>query len=433
MIIYTQHITNRLIYVLDLIFNRMLNLPYTVVNDLQRLDPGDTGVINYSSDTIENAFTVCPYGLLSETGAREHTVHIGYLSSGIPVFFSNEKGDLPFDIFSAVFYLVSRYEEYLPFEADKHERFPARCSVAWKHDFLDIPVVNYWVKNLAEKLVSFFPGIKINLPGFYYLPTIDVDQAWAVKHKPLLRIAGGFLKDLLKADFKKCSLRLKILRGKVEDPFYTFPGWDEMNGSYAGKLKVFVLAGKTSSYDMIVSSGNKAWQKLVKDIASKYQCGFHPSYNSDIKISQMMKEKKLLEKVTGRQVVISRQHFLKLQFPGTYRNLIQAGIHEDYSMAYPEYAGFRAGIAFPFPFYDLEKETSTDLIIYPFAVMDRTCKDYMGLTPSMAIEKIDKLIARIKDTGGLFISAWHNDSLSDYDEWKGWKEVYLKMTDLCKE
>jgi len=431
MIIYSKHITNRLIFVLDLIFHRMLGVHYTIVNDPAKL-PGDTvPLINYSSENIPYSFRIEPHGLLAETGIRHQEIQITD-DNNIPVFFANTGADMPFDIFSAVFYLVSRYEEYLPFEADKHGRFPANASVARKYNFLEIPVVNYWVKELIQQLTSFFPGLHISLPVFQYQPSVDIDQAWAIRNKPFIRVAGGLLKNVFKTDWKEYKFRLDVLKGNAPDPFYTIPEWDDIHGSCSEKLKVFILAGKTSRYDMMVSPRNKNWQKMVKTIAGKYQTGLHPSYYSDKQSLKIAREKQLLESLSGRHVYFSRQHFIRLRFPDTYRNLIKTGIQEDYSMAYPDSLGFRAGIAFPFPFYDLEKDTSTGLIIYPFAVMDRTLKDYMGLTPAQAIAKIEKLVTAVRETGGLFISVWHNDSLSDYGEWKDWKDVYLKMLELCR-
>jgi len=40
-------------------------------------------------------------------------------SKDFSAFFKSE-GDYPFDIFSAVFYLLSRYEEYLPYKKDMY-------------------------------------------------------------------------------------------------------------------------------------------------------------------------------------------------------------------------------------------------------------------------------------------------------------------------
>ena len=62
--------------------------------------------------------------------------------------------------------------------------------------------------------------------------------------------------------------------------------------------------------------------------------------------------------------------------------------------------------------------------------MDRTLKDYMKLTPELALEKIVALGDATRATGGTFVSIWHNDAFSDRGEWKGWKDVYLQMMDF---
>jgi hypothetical protein len=54
----------------------------------------------------------------------------------MPVFCQRQIGDLPFDPLAATFYLVSRYEEYLPFIPDEHGRFPAKQSFAFSNGFL---------------------------------------------------------------------------------------------------------------------------------------------------------------------------------------------------------------------------------------------------------------------------------------------------------
>ena len=41
-------------------------------------------------------------------------------------FEQTENSALPFDVFAAGFYLLSRYEEYLPHIKDRFHRFPAK-------------------------------------------------------------------------------------------------------------------------------------------------------------------------------------------------------------------------------------------------------------------------------------------------------------------
>ena len=61
--------------------------------------------------------------------------------------------------------------------------------------------------------------------------------------------------------------------------------------------------------------------------------------------------------------------------------------------------------------------------------MDRTLKDYMGLSSEEAFDTIRGMVDRVRSVAGTLVSIWHNDSFSDYGEWKGWREVYIRMLD----
>jgi hypothetical protein len=144
--------------------------------------------------------------------------------------------------------------------------------------------------------------------------------------------------------------------------------------------------------------------------------------NTDVRI--LKKEISDLADTVHVDIIRSRQHFLKLNLPTTYRNLINLGIKHDYSMGYASQVGFRAGIASSFNFYDLDLDTETKLRIHPFAVMDGTLKDYLNVNPDEAKTIISQLIEEVKKADGEMISLWHNESLSNEDRWTGWLEVY---------
>jgi hypothetical protein len=56
--------------------------------------------------------------------------------------------------------------------------------------------------------------------------------------------------------------------------------------------------------------------------------------------------------------------------------------------------------------------------------MDGTLFDYKKLDPVTSKELILNLINESRKVGGLFVSIWHNTSLLDNDQWKGWREVF---------
>ena len=118
---------------------------------------------------------------------------------------------------------------------------------------------------------------------------------------------------------------------------------------------------------------------------------------------------------------------MRLTLPETYRNLIAAGITEDYTMGHASQTGFRAGTCTPFYFYDLAEEKTTNLKVVPFQVMDVTMRDYMKLSPEETEREIEQLMDEVKKAGGTFVSIWHNETVTDSDRWKGYRAVFEKM------
>lgn len=354
-----------------------------------------------------------------------------------PVWYKGEKyffessadSDLPFDPLAASFYLVSRYEEYLDSPVEQYKRFPPEESILYKYGLLNKPVVNIWARLLAEKLQKRFPELEFPVPKFVFLPTIDVDNAWAYANKGFWRSAGAIAKAVFKGNISEAGTRYRVLRGKETDPYHTY---DFLNETFKGnedKVLFFFLLGDYKRYDKNVSWKNRHFQKLIRETAEKYEVGIHPSYSSSKKKGKkrLAAEIKRLEDILGFTVTKSRQHFLRLRFPRTYRRLLKTGIAEDFSMGYPSHTGFRAGICTPYFFYDLKREAPTALKIIPFQVMDVTLRNYMDFNPEQATEEIENLMQEVKNVGGTFAYIWHNETLNEQDNWLGYREVFNKM------
>lgn len=159
--------------------------------------------------------------------------------------------------------------------------------------------------------------------------------------------------------------------------------------------------------------------------------GLHPSYFSMQNSALIKKEKERLEGITNTPLKSSRQHYLRFSLPETYQLLIDLEIEEDYSMGYASNVGFRAGTCTPFYFYDLDFEIQTPLKVFPFALMDTTLNDYMKLTPKQSLGRIRDLRNEVKAVNGTFITLFHNETLSDYLRWKGWKRLYESMLKIA--
>ena len=172
---------------------------------------------------------------------------------------------------------------------------------------------------------------------------------------------------------------------------------------------------------------NDMYRGLIESICSKYKTGLHPSYFAADNYALLKSEMGRLSSILGREITISRFHFLRLKIPVSYKILLKAGILEDYTMGFPEEPGFRAGIARPFMFYDLSEEKQTGLRIVPLQVMDSTLYQYRRLDARSGEEVIMNLIAETRKAGGLFVSLWHNTSLIENPEWEDWRKLFEKM------
>jgi hypothetical protein len=422
--------TNRLHYAMQLLLVRLLGIRIKFTRDVSEFEFHSGAKFSYGVKVDPKFLFFASNHLLFESKISAIDLMHFVFKEGI-VFFPchDDQSALPFDLFAASFYLTSRYEEYLPHIRDEHNRFLASGSDAYQKGYLQKPVVNTWSLMLKEVLQTRFPDLVFRLPNYEFAPTIDVDAAYAYKNKGLTRAIGGIFKALQKRDFDNVKQRAKVLVGLEHDPFDTFELQMRLQQKYKYRSTYFILLADYGPNDKNIPYNNRYFRALIRLLADYSEIGIHPSYASSIQPSLISTEISRLAKILKREVNHSRQHYLKLNLPETYRNLINNDITHDYTMGYAEMPGFRASICTPYPFYDLDQDLPTDLILHPFTVMDGTLNQYMKLTPEQANLKIGELILEVKKVGGTFMPLWHNSTLTNEDEWKGWLDVYIKMVE----
>ena len=419
--IYSAEDTPRLRYIAGIILGDILGLNWEVITDKRKL--GKHPVINYSTDKISGSFKITPDPLLFESGISSREISISEWK-GLPVFFETRTdADFPFDIFAASFFLISRYEEYLKFTPDEHGRFPSSASVAFKNGFLERPVVDLWAKELAKAFLKRFTVLVFRRNDYKALMTIDTDQPFAYQGKNIFRTIGGLFHDKNRKPVS-VSDRYRIMRNEEKDPFDVFDYMIEAIVISSTEARFFFPVGDHSRFDVNPSWKNEEYRNLILKIAEKFPVGLHPSFIAGGDGSLVNTEAKRLKSIIGRDVSFSRFHFLRLYMPRSYNNILDAGISEDFSMGYPDEPGFRASIARPYYFYNISEEKQTSLKIVPFQAMDGTFFDYKKHGPEKSKEVILKLINETRNVGGLFVSIWHNTSLLDNEEWRGWRGVF---------
>ena len=422
-LIYTHTLTARLSYTVELIFGTVLGLPYELTDDRWAYESSDLPKLAYTHEKPDTGIFLEAGSLLFETRLREDgPVRSGWYK-GLPLVFAvGESSVLPYDLFSTVFYVASCYEEYLPFEGDRHGRFTAEQSVLNRWKVLDRPFLHELILDFAGILKSHVPELEFRKRAFSFLSTIDIDNAFAYAHKGFVRNAGGLLKDLLSLNFRKAAERLAANANDAKDPYNTFDLINSLSAQTQTALQYFVLIGDYAPYDKNPKHTNAGFRRLLRRLAESHAIGLHPSYQAYDDPERIGMEKQRLEAITGKPVTSARCHFLRVKFPETYRHFIKAGITDDYTMIYASQCGFRTGMCVPYKWFDLEKNEATSLTLHPSAVMEGTLRDYNKLSPEKAQELCLELMRQVKKHGGEFVSIFHNDSF--VPEQKEWIAVY---------
>lgn len=421
--IYSEKSSARLIYTLDWMLGEVLGVAYQVVQPGEGIEPGAV-VMRYGTRD-EGSVCIPDCGLLFEQGISRPAIATAHWQ-GIPVLFADSKGgySMPFDIFSAVFYLLSRYEEYLPFAADKHNRFPVSESFLQQQGWLERPLVDEWIAAFSNLLEA--KGVATRKQAFSFKATYDIDIAFSWRYKSIKRTVGTWAKNLFTRPAAGVQ-QLLVLSGLRPDPFDCFNWLEHLHREQSILPQYFVLvAGKTTRYDKNNLPGHPAMKRLIADLSRQGHVALHPSYYSHNE-TIFSAETKTLESITGQKNIRSRQHYLRWRLPESYRFLQQRGISEDWSMGFGAAAGFRAGTGRSFLWFDLEQETSTTLRIYPFCFMDSTAHFEMKLKPEEAFSKLDAMAGYLRATGSCLTTVFHNFSLGSDPQWNGWRDEYARF------
>lgn len=432
MLIYTIENTARLQYITSVLLKAVGVSSYMITDDANQFSQAEGMCkINYSHKTIAgDTLWMAPVDLLFQKGIEPQ--HIECFDRENYKAFYQSAGMMGFDLFAAAFYLLTRYEEYLPYTKDSYGRFAFENSLAHQHNFLHLPLVNIWLQHFSKVLQQYSPALKLKPASFRFLPTYDVDIAFNYLHKSATRNMGGFIKSMLKFQWNNAWERLQVLVHHKSDPYDIFPWLDALHDTHNLKpVYFFLLAATIKGYDKNIDPSNPAYRQIIQDHACKYQVGIHPSWQSGDNENLLQEEIKTLQQITAKPVKRSRQHYIRMSLPATYEQLLQAGITDDYSMGYGSINGFRASYCLPYPWYNLKHEEFTRLMVHPFCFMEANAWYEQQLTPVKALEEMQHYYAITKQVQGLYIMIWHNHILGN-PAFAGYRQAYVHMVAMHK-
>ncbi len=418
-LVFVDEITPRITYVFDFIF-KVRGFDYELTTDEQLFQESTDKKLNYTRKEKEG-LNILPSQLLFEHEIHHYTVAKSkFLDTECLSF------DGVTDIVASVFYVLTRFEEYTSSQKDEHGRFPFSESCLQKYEWIEQAICDRWAHFILKELDIDKPNYSTQI-----VPTFDIDNTFAYRLKEGKYKILSILKDVIYMDFSRLTERRRVLKGEV-DPYDTFSTIKNIAKKFSNTT-IFWLVGERAEKDRNIPLSNREHQRLVKEMDTVASVNLHPSYFSNGDKRIIVKEKKELEKVLDREVLCSRQHFLRFQLPTTFQSLIEAGFFHEYSMGFAENVGFRCGTARSHFWFDLSTDAVTELKIHPFVYMDGTLNEYMHLSIEESKVKIEELYQEVQQQGGDFVFLWHNETIGDYKKWKGWSEVLNYTLNLDHE
>jgi len=338
------------------------------------------------------------------------------------------------DIIAGIFFLLSRCEELIIQEKDKYGRFPADASLLTKAGILHRPIADEYVELLLLWIRKLKPIFERRFPlrdhPFCLYVTHDVDAPLKYSWKGVL----GFRQSLIQG--------LSTLLGFKKDPYWNFSELLALDRKYRVQADYFFLAGGTHPLDHPYSLDHPRILGLVRNLHdSGCGIGIHFSLSSHLDLLEMEKgedAKEIFEKETSRfrdhvqkLPVGSRQHYLAIKIPETWRALESAGIVFDTTAGFAEIPGFRCGTCHPYFPFDAEKERPLLILEIPLIAMDTTFLHYMKSSPNKALEEMESLLLEVEKHHGIFCLLWHNHTLFEED-YPGWRECYRRFLEICR-
>ncbi len=330
------------------------------------------------------------------------------------------------DVFATVFYCLSRWEEQVIPERDRHGRFRAADSLAGRAGFLGRPVVNEYAETVWRMLAHLGVGQARRPRRFRAMVTHDIDYPllWGGTWSLARKLGGSLLRrrDIGEAGYYVRQYG-QFRRGKEPDPYDNLDWLMDRSEAVGLRSHFFFMAQGTHPEDRRTQVPEEHLRNRMAEIAARgHHIGFHPSYRTGEDPMLFRAEKAWLERLAGKEIRIGRQHFLRFSVPETWRRWAEAGMEWDSSLGYAEVPGFRAGICDPFPVFDILARRPLPLREYPLLAMDTTWFAYKRSTPAQAAAELSELVGTVRRYAGTFVLLWHNTSF--IPPWAAYRPVY---------
>ena len=421
LLIHARKVTPRFSYIFKHICLRILRIETSFTTALEDFISYPGAKISYGKKPLGNELFFQSYGLLEQQGIESIDFNVKKWDETFGFFSVSSNSALPFDIFSASFYMLTRYEEYLPHVKDEMGRFMATESLAYQEGFLHQPVVDIWAYKFKEKLLSVFPDMVFPEKETIIHNVVEASWPFAYSQKGFFRSMIGYLDNLVHGKFRKIIERSQVILGLKRDPLDTFK-WIINTARHSNfKLTVFFLLGESQRFEESLNTKRQKFKLLLKYVVDYKEVGLIFSFGALTNYEILKREKLQMEHITNRDLLCSMNADFLVNLPEIYRHLVELEVKNDFTMVFPFTAGFRAGTCTPFLFYDLDYEIKTPLLIHPGAM---TTSAFNKRYTSDVEKIVNGYLEEVEKVKGTFILVFSNRNFSRTPENKIWRKIF---------
>ena len=267
LLVYVPILTPRIKYIFNFIFTEVLQTQIGFTSVLAEFQVSDIPKISYANRPVGDEIFFRNTDLLLEHKIARPTIKTTAFGDSI-VPFAVADSTLPFDVFAAAFYFVSRYEEYLPHTPDQDGCFPVKLSLQNKLKLLEIPVIDAWALIIKNIIIKRYPNILFFKKMFHFQSLVCM--------YPDCHTTGSGFRSGAAAIVKKLTGLFRISLTEEAQLAEIHAAIDKMEKPYAEKSRFFyktISSGAEECYGQI--SLPASYLKLLKyEVTKDYRMGY---------------------------------------------------------------------------------------------------------------------------------------------------------------
>ncbi|MGH9716746.1 MAG: polysaccharide deacetylase family protein [Candidatus Acidiferrales bacterium] len=347
----------------------------------------------------------------------------GRASEPLFIAVGTDRVECTVDLLLVVLLILSRWEEMAATEHDNHGRFASKQSLAFKHGFLQRPIVDEYGLAFEQVLKFLNPSWRTPERRVRAKLSHDADHVGIpFQPKNVLRHMArgsavntwrdmwGWLPDCEPADLRAVREIVSITREHQLDS------------------AVYWMASLPSSRDSGYDPRHRKIRRVIDGLREQgVESGVQPGYNTFRSPEKLRREINSLREVLGDGPLGGRQHYLRWCLD-TWIHWEMCGLAYDSTLCYADHLGFRAGTCVPYRPWLLSLNRAADLLEIPLLVMDRTLLGYMNLSEEQSLDAVRSCVSRCQIVGGVFTMVWHNNTLLE----PKYRSLYMKLLNVIE-